>query len=548
MKWFSLNISLTCFLLTIGFADSAQCQPEARPTDQNAAVSDGMELIWLAEQRPLRLRIHTIVDGQSVEQRRRDFFRRLFMFLDRDGDGTLRPVEAARAPSAEIIRQWSWGYFRMLGTPPGIIDSPPASDGQLSYDAFLSKYVRSGIGGVIVTGTPCRSSERLTDQLLFRLDQNRDGQVSPPELLTAEQALRGLDVNGDELIASGELAFQVDSPYPLATTLLQPVSISAAPISAKPPVLVVTGSVAPELWAGAVIEQYDRNGDSRLTRKEIGSSRAGFTALDDDKDNRLDTGELRKWRDMTPDYSVAVRLDGASNSTVDVLHEDAAAQPGGGAVLWASADSHVEMRVHRSRLDQHFRGHCHEMTRQFAALDADGNRKLSVQEITDGDAPTFESLLALADRDEDGMLSEGEQAKVLSLQQRAVASHVRLSILEHGRSLFSAIDTDRDGCLSIPDLRAASRLLPSENAEQNQKLDPAKLSRHYSLIFSRGQPMMNAPKKSTDETLPAWFLPMDVNSDGVVSRSEFLGDSESFDKYDKNEDGLLTPKEATLDC
>jgi Ca2+-binding EF-hand superfamily protein len=43
---------------------------------------------------------------------------------------------------------------------------------------------------------------------------------------------------------------------------------------------------------------------------------------------------------------------------------------------------------------------------------------------------------------------------------------------------------------------------------------------------------------------PAWFRAMDRNGDGYVSRREFTGTAEVFDRLDRDKDGLLSPAEA----
>jgi hypothetical protein len=43
---------------------------------------------------------------------------------------------------------------------------------------------------------------------------------------------------------------------------------------------------------------------------------------------------------------------------------------------------------------------------------------------------------------------------------------------------------------------------------------------------------------------PAWFRAMDRNGDGDVSRREFTGPPEVFDKLDLDKDGLISPEEA----
>jgi hypothetical protein len=43
---------------------------------------------------------------------------------------------------------------------------------------------------------------------------------------------------------------------------------------------------------------------------------------------------------------------------------------------------------------------------------------------------------------------------------------------------------------------------------------------------------------------PDWFRALDRNGDGYVSRDEFLGTKEAFDKLDRDGDGLISPEEA----
>ena len=47
---------------------------------------------------------------------------------------------------------------------------------------------------------------------------------------------------------------------------------------------------------------------------------------------------------------------------------------------------------------------------------------------------------------------------------------------------------------------------------------------------------------------PVWFQKMDRNHDGDVSRREFLGPRDVFDRLDRDTDGLIGPDEATGDA
>ncbi len=57
--------------------------------------------------------------------------------------------------------------------------------------------------------------------------------------------------------------------------------------------------------------------------------------------------------------------------------------------------------------------------------------------------------------------------------------------------------------------------------------------------------VMPTPRPPAPASGPMWFQKMDRNSDGDVSRKEFLGPPDVFQKLDRNRDGLISPEEAT---
>jgi hypothetical protein len=72
--------------------------------------------------------------------------------------------------------------------------------------------------------------------------------------------------------------------------------------------------------------------------------------------------------------------------------------------------------------------------------------------------------------------------------------------------------------------------------------DRAKLPRQLLAAVSRGHPRAALGKPA--RTGPEWFLAMDRNGDGVVSRREFTGPADAFDKLDADKDGVLGAAEA----
>ena len=55
---------------------------------------------------------------------------------------------------------------------------------------------------------------------------------------------------------------------------------------------------------------------------------------------------------------------------------------------------------------------------------------------------------------------------------------------------------------------------------------------------------MTASREAGQSVGPVWFQKMDRNHDGDVSRREFLGPRDVFDRLDRDTDGLIDADEA----
>jgi Ca2+-binding EF-hand superfamily protein len=134
-------------------------------------------------------------------------------------------------------------------------------------------------------------------------------------------------------------------------------------------------------------------------------------------------------------------------------------------------------------------------------------------------------------------LLTAERAEVKAAFEKTAPGVVSLTAVPGPVGLFDLLDTDRDGQLSVAELRAAPAVLADWSPG-----DPA-----VSLVVVPGvakPPAVPLVRTFTRTAGPAWFRASDRNGDGYVSRREFLGTPDQFLAIDTNGDGLISPEEA----
>jgi Ca2+-binding EF-hand superfamily protein len=124
-----------------------------------------------------------------------------------------------------------------------------------------------------------------------------------------------------------------------------------------------------------------------------------------------------------------------------------------------------------------------------------------------------------------------------------------LWVVPQARGWFERLDANGDGQLSLAELRAAWERLADADARKRGYLtlpDPSAM--HYTLTLQPGDVARHGVRLRRPEAPvsrgPAWFVAMDRNGDGYVSRDEFLGPEKEFLKLDRDGDGLISPEEA----
>ena len=115
-----------------------------------------------------------------------------------------------------------------------------------------------------------------------------------------------------------------------------------------------------------------------------------------------------------------------------------------------------------------------------------------------------------------------------------------LTLLDRETGLFELLDADHDGSLSTRELHTAWGRLKSSGCVINGLFDQTKLPRYFLGTVSHGHPLTTLGKPVRHS--PDWFQAM--GGDGDLSRREFTGSADVFNKLDHDQDGLIDGTEA----
>ncbi len=502
----ALGLCLAAVAAVAPAADPAN--PTARgkglPSDPVPTAKPGvpLEFVVVPDSAPARLEVRVEIDGQPLSAVWDDAFAKLAAYFDRDGNGSLDEKEAARLPDAVALRHvLGTGFTPPVGLPPAFAELDADKDGKVTPAEVAAFYRKAGLGSAVVGVGRLPNGPDLTNAILAAVDADKDGKVTETEWKTATAALAKLDGNDDELIGAGELLPKAIYPGATGSVLLSDKSREIAPADVRFafPVALLPADAADRRWATDLVER----------RKPLGKPTAD---------------ELLATRNSAPAATWVVRLGDKSPPT------DRLAFVAGNVLIdgWA-ADG------------------------KLAAASAGVRKELVAALERGGDEPEPEPaggnrrrrpggiawLTPTADRNGDGKLDRAELDAWLDLQDQITRGHVLVTLIDGG-GLFELLDANHDGALSVREVRGAWDRLSAAGCVTGGRFDPKKLPRVVLATVSRGHPAATDTRRG-----PAWFKAMDRNGDGDVSRKEFTGDPDAFDKLDADKDGLLSPEEAT---
>jgi Ca2+-binding EF-hand superfamily protein len=585
--FFALLGLLAALLALARPADEAQAAPLAAADTQEV-----QDVVFFSASRPLLVRLRVRIDGKPFQAVWEAYMDALFGYLDVDGDGYLSREEAAAAPPAQAL--FTTGFFG--GRLPPVRGMDRNGDGKVSRAELADYYRRNGAapfqlryggergprdgilrltldGRRVGEGPP--SADAVNDRLFQLLDRDGDGKLSRAELARGPEVLAKLDADDDEMLTVAELLGNSapaggngGGAFALAfAPNRNPMPVSAAPFH------VVTPGPGEAALAKRLLERYGAKGARKLSAKELGLDKATFDRLDADGDGALDAEELARFARRAPDLELAVRLGkrGPGQALVEPLPPKGRPSPlarhlkkgTGGVPMLELDNTHVEFRgpapAPKGTVRTPFNVR-QQYINQFKAADKDGNGYLDIKEARQ--SPFFRDLFQAMDRNRDGKLYLQEVLayydKMKELSDRATASVVTLHVSDQGRGLFDLLDADKDGRLSVRELRQLPKLIDRLDRDGDGLLSRGEVPRAYRATFELGPAdfqqasrvivrarggLVEPPPPRRAEG-PLWFWKMDRNRDGDVSRREFLGTDEEFRRIDTDGDGLISLAEA----
>jgi Ca2+-binding EF-hand superfamily protein len=555
------RLVLTVVLLSVG-AWSVIAPPKQVAAFYEPALSgergpdrDSYDLILLAPTHPVFIRLGVQVDGGGLKMVRFAYAAQLLKQYDRNGDGVLDQEESKRMPP--LVKSANASETLSVSESWVSVDRGPADD-KVTVEELTDWIDRIFGFPFSLAARPMRATQSI--DLFGLLDANHDGRLTRVELADAERTLHKLDLDEDE-------AFTVDELQPLLSQQARIAATNPGRQSTDQPFLLLSDDESLRTAAAKLLQRYrpaEPNGlqGAGLSASSLGVDPAVAARFDTNQDGLLDEAEVQQFlKSPSSHVELAAQLlqSKPGRPTLQVVADRISAF----ATRDARRPDRLTLVAHGVGIEWRIpvqqraiaRDNRNLFKTKFLMADRDKNKYLDEQEFASAGVPN--ATFAQVDRNSDGMVIEDELLAVVDQEAASSQSRIDMVVTHDGSSVFEIIDRNVDRRLTRRELRGAVERMRKVDRDGNGEISTVELAGQFAVTLELGKPAefrnQNAPRADGANTTPVvnrptsgpdWFIKMDRNRDGDVSRREFLGPPALFRKLDTEGDGLISPAEA----
>jgi Ca2+-binding EF-hand superfamily protein len=529
-------------------------------------------ILLLTPGSPLVIEFQLTIDGRPHTAALENLVDEVMKLADADGDGRATWKELCEC---KRIKYGQYGNLPIEGEngEKQIIERYDIDRDRVVDNTELPRFLTRNAGGArpfSVRGTADYRDINRRGAATWRiLDTDEDGALSPAEQAAAARRLATRDTDDDEILLATDLNPQV--------ALFETERMNERQ-RRGPDAVRLLGPHAD--WGSVQLALEQAYGGNHALRPDsFPLTPSLFGQLDTNQDGRIGRNEFKSLNDVPAHLTVAVEFgtkgdeghetgDGEQESGVRGQESGAgsqqprlrlvavapelarsgqslAEQPGRLSISIGGME--LTIYTNDTVLSDDFAARAQQALAMF-----DGNKdgyleKSEVPESLQNQLGRFEAV----DADEDGKAYPAEIEAFLRQQQAGLRAQIHARASDRDDVLFAALDANHDDSLDSREVEAAQQRLKTLDGDADGQVTPNELPEAMVIGLARGslEALENtfrvpAVVRATDESAPRWFTAMDANSDGAISRREFVGTAEKFGELDRDGNGLLDLPEA----
>ena len=145
-------------------------------------------------------------------------------------------------------------------------------------------------------------------------------------------------------------------------------------------------------------------------------------------------------------------------------------------------------------------------------------------------------------------------AMTVAQEQAMAQNQTAIGAVVDGYPLFRLLDQDNNRRLTLREGRQLAGLLSDLDLNKDKQITSEEIPTAVRIAVTRGpiaHEVLSSPIAAAERSrsidlaeAPSWFVNMDRNGDGDLTRKEFLGNSDRFQLLDQDGDKLISAKEA----